>query len=597
MNRLRFLVLAVVCLIVPASRVCSAPVPAARSGLDQVPDTAPLVIHIRGIQGAHDRLVDLMKKGLPDVLEKYKTPIDEFFEKGPDNVLSGRKLSGLAKDGPLFFALLELPKPNDSGIPKMAYILTVTDYKKFREGILTEEENKNVKDEGNGIESANFGGMPVYFVNRKGHAVVTPDKEVADSFTKKIKGLDTKLGKEQAAKLLASDLGIYVNMESVNKEYGEQIKQARQQIEQLIGFAAAAGGDESQKQAAETIKNALPHIFQTIEDMQLLMATLELRPGGLAVHLHGDVTESSTTAGYLQDSRPVAFKDLERLPQDRDIYLGMKASSALFTKLSNLMSGLPGGDTKESADLIKELAKAGPESILFGASFPLSGLIAYHYDKPTEAVATQVKLLKARIASDSDLKKAGLKEKPVLKTDAQKHGDFKLHSLQMVWDFDKLAETAAAKVGEDAKKQIIESLKGILGEKMQLWFGTDGKTAVQIVAPDWETARKLLDQYSKGDGGSAMVKTLRKEMPARTSFLGMFDGLQLLKTGVELAKPQLPPGAALPPNWPNMSLKGDLAYVGLAVTLQPNRGGIDLFLTVDAVKEFYKVAIKPLVGE
>ncbi len=598
MNRLRFLVLAVASLIVPASSVRSAPVPAGRSGLDQVPDSAPLVIHLRGIKGTHDRLVNLMKKALPDVWKKYESQIDDFFEKGPDNVLSGRKLSGLAEDGPHFLALLELPKPTENSPPKMAFILTVKDYKEFHDNILTEEQRKNSKDEGDGIESVNTGSDTAYFVDRKGYAIITPDKETAEKFTKnkKITGLHKKLKPDQVAKLLASDLGVYVDMDAVNKEYGDQIKQAKQNIEQAISFVAAAGGDESQKQAAEAVKTALPHIFQTIEEMQTLIATFELRTGGLAVHLHGDVKESSTTAGYLQDSRPVPFKELEQLPKDRDIYLGMKASSDLFKKLSSLMSGLPGEDSKGATDLVNELAKAGPESILFGASFPLSGLLAYHYNDPAKAVAAQVKILKARIAGDSDPKSAGLKEKPVLKTDAKTHGDFKLHSLQLVWDFDKLAEPAAAKGGEDAKKQLIEFFKGFLGEKMNVWFGTDGKTAVQLVAPDWETASKLLDQYTKG-GSSAMVKALRKEMPARTSFLAMFDGIQMLKLFLDFTKPLLPPGLPLPPDWPNMSAKGALAYIGLAVTLQPNRGGLDLFLTADAVGEFYKVVLKPLVGE
>ena len=154
MNRLRYLVLAAVCLIVPANTVWSAPVPGARSGLEQIPETAPVVVHVRGVQGVHDRLVSLMKLALPELLDKYKDQIDDFFEKGPDNALKGRKIRGLAKDGPLFFALLELPKVGDSGEPKMAFILTITDYKEFVDNILTEEERKNAKDEGDGYVMA-----------------------------------------------------------------------------------------------------------------------------------------------------------------------------------------------------------------------------------------------------------------------------------------------------------------------------------------------------------------------------------------------------------------------------------------------------------
>lgn len=594
MYRLRFPLLAAMLLIAPAGAVWSAPVQSTRSGLDQVPETAPLVIHVRGIQGTHDRLLSLMKKALPGVADKFKSQIDDFFESGPENALKGRKLRGLKEDGPIFLIFTELPKPSDS-IPKIAIILAVKDYKEFRKNILTEDEGKAAKDEGNGIESANMENTQTYFVDRKGYAIVTPDKEVADSFanSKKITGLHNKLSKEQTAKLLSSDLGLYVNMEAVNKEYGEQIKQARQGIEQLLAFAGA--GDESQKQAMEMIKTALPHIFQTIEDVQNLMVTLELRSGGLALHLHGDLKESSTTASYVQDSRTVDFKELDRLPPDRSVYLGMKASGALFKKLGGLISGISGGGGKDSSDLMNELAKAGPDLILGGESFPSAGLTVYHFDKPDKAVAAVLKMYRSM-----DPKTANLKSKPDIKENAEKYGDFKLHSVQVAFDLDKMAEPAAAKGGEDAKKATVEALKGIIGEKKNVWFGSDGKTAVQVSAPDWETARKMLDQYTKGSGTAGEGNTfrdLRKEMPKQASILVMGDAVHLFKMGLDVVKPQLPPGVSPPADWPNMKDKGALAYIGLALTLQPNHGGIDLFLTADAVQEFFKVVIKPLVSE
>jgi hypothetical protein len=593
MNRLRFLGLAAVCLIGPASMVWSAPVPAARSGLEQIPDTAPLVIHVRGVQGTRERFMALMAVALPDVKKKYQEAIDSFFENGPDNVLKGRKLSGLAKDGPLFFALLDLPKPGDSGEPKMAFILTVSNYKEFRENILTKEENQNVKDEGNGIESASIDNKPTYFVNRKGYAIVTLDKDVAESFTKKITGLHSKLSKELAAKLLSSDVGIYVNMEAVNKEYGEQIKQARQAIEQALAFGAAAG-DESQKKYTEMIKNAIPHVFQTLDDMQSLLLTLELRTGGLALHLQSEVKENSPTANYLQDTRPIAFKELERLPRDRAYYLGMKISASLYKNLGGLIAALPTGETKDTEKLMEELAKAGPGIHLSSGSFPPAGLDVYHYDDPAKAVAATLKMFQ-----NMDTEAAKLKEKPVVKTDAEKFGDFKLHSVQLTFDLDKLAEQAAAKGGDEAKKQLVEAMKNILGEKKTVWFGTDGKKFVQITAADWKAASKLLEQYSKGISTAGEVKAFRdarKELPANTSFLILVDAVRLFARIFEAIRPMVPAGQ-LPPGWPNLSGKGASSYLGLAATLQPQRGGLDLFLTTAAIQEFYKVVIGPLVSE
>ncbi|MHB1425390.1 MAG: hypothetical protein ACYC3I_19645 [Gemmataceae bacterium] len=589
MNRLRFPLLATMCLIGPATASWSAPAPAARSGLEQVPASAPIVLHLRGVQGARDRFVALMEKALPDVLKKFQSEMDDFLKNG----YNGHKYRGLAKDGPIFLALLDLPKPNQrlTGPPPFAFIVAVSDYKEFRDNILTEEDRKNIKDKGDGIEEANFERETVYFVDRKGFAIVTMQEDVAKSFTQRFTGLHTKMSKELAAKFLSSDAGVYVNMDAINKEYGEQIKEAKESIEQGLNGPLAAGGDEAQKKFIDLFKKAIGPIFQGVEDMNSFLWTLEFRPGGLALHLQSEMKESTPTANLLQDARPVALKDLDHLPRDRAYYLGMKGNASLYKKLAGFLSVLPDVDGKALETLMEDLAQAGPDSVLGGGSFPMAGLTVYHFDDPAKAVNAVLKYYR-----DVDPKAAEFKKKPVIKMDAEKHGDFKLHFVQYSYDFDKMAK----QLGDDVKKQFIESMKGFFGEKTTMWIGTDGKTAVQITAPDWSSARKLLDQYSKGKdraGEAQAFRDARKEMPARTSILGLIDAVPMFATIAELYKPILPPGVLLPPGREIVLSKVVSAYVGLAVTLQPNRGSFDLFITVAAAREFYKAAVKPLVGE
>ncbi len=593
MNRLRFSLLAAVCLTAPARVVWSAPAPAERSGLEQVPATAPLVVHLRGVQGTRDRFVAMMEKALPDVLKKFQTEMDDLLKEGR----GGRKIRGLVKDGPHFFVLTELPKPGAAGDqPPFAILVAVSDYKEFRDNILTEKERDSIKDKGDGIQSVTIENesSPTYFLDRKGYAVVTPNEEVAKSFTKKQAGLNTKMSKEQAAKLLSADLGLYVNMESVNKEYGEQIKEAKNGLDQLLGPLSAAG-DESQKKAIELVKKAIGPIFRTVEDMHAGLVTVEFRPGGLALHLQSEMKENSTTANLLQDSRPVALKELERLPRDRAFYIGMKTSAALYENLGGLMFNMASGATKETSAPLAELGKTGPGIVLGGLSLPMAGLTVYHFDDPAKAVTTILKMYR-----DMDPKTAKFKEKPKVKADAEKYGDFQLHSVQTVPDFDKMAEPLAQQ-GEEAKKQYIESMKRVLGEKTTAWIGTDGKTVVQVIAADWPAARKLLDQYTKGTATVGEVqgfRDARKEMPARTSLLSLIDAVHMFGVILEGIKPMLAgAGVPVPPGWPNVPAKGTPAFVGLSVTLQPGRGGLDLFITAAAAQEFYKAAIKPFVGE
>ncbi len=95
----------------------------------------------------------------------------------------------------------------------------------------------------------------------------------------------------------------------------------------------------------------------------------------------------------------------------------------------------------------------------------------------------------------------------------------------------------------------------------------------------------------------AAFRDVRKEMPARASFLGLIDAVQYLGTVADVLKPMFGQLMQLPPGWPNMPGKGTASFIGVSVTLQPQRGGFDTFVSAAAVQEFYKAFIKPLTGE
>src|SRR5262249_59521096 len=128
--------------------------------------------------------------------------------------------------------------------------------------------------------------------------------------------------------------------------------------------------------------------------------------------------------------------------------------------------------------------------------------------------------------------------------------------------------------------------EGVRGERATTWFGRDGKVMVQVLAAEWPSARKQLDQYFKGTntvGGVKAFREARKEMPTQTSLLGLIDSVQLFGSLAEAFKPLLANAQApLPPNWPNKPAKGTTAFIGLSVTLQPQRGGLHTFIPAPA---------------
>ncbi len=139
----------------------------------------------------------------------------------------------------------------------------------------------------------------------------------------------------------------------------------------------------------------------------------------------------------------MAFKDLERMPKGRAIYIGPQNQFRAVQGTGNAYGGGSSGqgrnESKEIAGVLEELAKAGPSDRLDGYAFPMTGLQIYHYDDPAKAVAAQTEALQGHGERRSQSVRI-LKEKPVLKRDAEKFGEFKLHSMQMARDFEKMAE-------------------------------------------------------------------------------------------------------------------------------------------------------------
>src|SRR5205814_1764442 len=148
-----------------------------------------------------------------------------------------------------------------------------------------------------GYESAtaeNF-GHDLFFVDKKDYVVVAPTKDLAAAFAKGAPGLDGKLSKAEAAKLLASDAGIYVDMTAVNKQYGDQIKAARKEAEEQLKKAGETIGKAQKAQMDMALKMIDP-IFQAVEDSKTALFTVEVRPGGVSLHDEVAMTAGTKTA-------------------------------------------------------------------------------------------------------------------------------------------------------------------------------------------------------------------------------------------------------------------------------------------------------------
>jgi hypothetical protein len=573
-------------IVILTAMALAVPTHAQESPLAQLPADTSVVVHLHGIERTKDRLLAFLKNALPDLAPMIQTQLDEILKNG----IEGRKFNGLNKDGPHFLFLTELPMPGAGGQPKLAIALRLNNYQDFVKGFLKEEEFKALKPTENGYDVTTMDNEETYFIDRKDYVLFTPNKDLAGQLAKKGPGLDGKLNKDVAKKLLNADVSAYVDMKAVNKEFGGQIQGFRQLFE--AGFAQA--GDQIGKANAEMIKTVMDAIFQFIDDGAGILLSAEFRPEGLAVQVQARVGEDSKTNSFFKSAKKSSFENLGRLPAGQLAYTGMSLGGLNFKIFQLMTQGALDEDAKHIKEAIGNLEKSGPELWIGTYQMPLEGIQVTRYQDPAKASGAQLQLLQGLKEGESFMNLA-LKSKPEVKPDAESFKDFKLHFASLVWDFEKTMENQGGKqLPEEMRKQMAESVKKLMGDSAKFWFGTDGKSYVQITAKDWQAAQALLNQFLDEKAGVMNQKAYqdsRKQLPAETTWIAMVDALPYVqKTGDYLSS--IMKAMPLPFPIPNLpAMKGDTAYLGTAITLESGYGGMDFWVPATAVKQIGKLAM------
>jgi hypothetical protein len=565
----------------PLARAQGAP-DASDSGLAQVPAQAPVVFYVKGIERTKDRLVTMIKNAVPDIAAQVQAKMDE----GIKQALEGRELKGVPKDGPIFLILTEMPEATPDSPPPAAVIFRVTNYTEFRDAFLKEEERKTLKTDPAGYEAVKISDKDVYLVNRDGYAIATPQKDVAILFTKKQAGLDTKLDKDVAKKLLESDAGLYVDMTAVNKKYGDQLKQFRQLLPMLMGQVAQSG--QVDKGQMEMIKKFAEGVFQLIDDARTFVVATDFRPEGFSLHTQMAVAADSKTNSLLKDAKPVALDGVAKLPAGHLGYWAMQVSPELLKAIQPLISGTMGADAKSAKVLqeaLDEIASAEPRSTTVNFDIPpTEGMQVWDCKDPGKMAQGQLRLIQS-LEEGGTYANAILKEKPKIKPDAENHRGFKLTSVSLVWDLEKMMEKSPG------GKQMAEAMKKMMGEGGNAWFGSDGKNYVQVTAKNWESARRQLDEYLDGTNAISQNKAFQdtwKQLPAETTIVGLIDLPQYVAVIADFVGPVLQ-SQGLPINIPQLKASKGKTYLGMALVLQPTRGSVEIWFPGTAVNEIFKM--------
>lgn len=573
--------------------VLGAPLAAQESPLAVIPASSPVVIQIHGLERTKDRMMAMVNNAVPN----YAKTIESRLEEGLTNGLEGRKLNGLANDGPIFLAFAEIPTTKKDD-PKAALVLRVTKYEELRDSFLKPAELKTLKAESGYETFTDAAKKQVYLVNRDGYAVVTEDKELAIQYAKKDPGLDTKMNKDLAKRFLDADVAVYVDMETVNAKYGDHIKAVRQLTETLMQQARTIGAGGIDKNTLEMVKNLYVGIFQLSEDCRSFLLAFDFRRQGLAIHSEIQVGADTKTNSYLKSSKLYPLKQIASLPTGQLGYSAVGFDSGLMKALRPYLQGMMSGPGEKPSramqDALELLEQAGPESYYNDFNIPVQGLSVWNYKDAAKAVQGLRKMYEA-IRPGETIQSAMIRGKPVFGKQPRKYKDFSFTHVVLYWDFERMLGN------NPLGPAMVEPMKKMIGEGMSIWFGTDGKVLLQIVANDWTTAERHLDAYVSAKNTIGKEKSFleaRQQLPAEASMLSFIDIPYYAQVMGEFAEPLIK-SQGVGANFTMPKARKGSSYLGFALTVVPENASADIFIpnsTVVEIRRMVESAMKNFPG-
>ena len=569
--------------LLAAWAAAAAPTPTRQKALEVVPADSVVVVHVRNLERTRDRLVAMVKEALPDLAGKVKEGIDHAMKEG----LEGRQLKGLAGHG-LFVVLTELPKVGADDQPSMAIITQVSNYDEFVNGALSEADRKTLKQE-DGYSVATVKDHEVYFLHRGDYAMVSPRKEVIALLKKGGSGL--KLTGATASSFLDADAALYVDMSAINREYGDQIKNARDQFFNLLDLAASQGTGMS-KTMMQTAKRIYGGMFKLVTDSKALFITVSFDKDGLSLATRFDVRDDTPTGNTLEGTRAAVLRDMGKLPAGRLAYWEAAMDAKLFDVMRPMLSGLLGGagGEKELAHYIELTKAAGPQKMMGDANQMGAGLVIGHFEDPAKAVQANLAMYEA-MQPGSGFGAVTIKEAPVIKKDAETFRGFHLNSIAMELDLSALESVPGG-----------EAILKAMPKNVHSWFGTDGKIYVQATAPNWPAARKSLEEFldqKQTVGSEQAFQESLHHLPGDATLVGLIDVPLYAKFAGTIMEPVLKMMGR------NVDLSGitaqsGKAFAGMSFKVVPTQVGFHLWIpgsAVAQVRKMYEPVFKDLTGE
>jgi hypothetical protein len=395
------------------------------------------------------------------------------------------------------------------------------------------------------------------------------------------------MGSDVADTFLKADLALYVNMDAINDQFGDQIRGFRGLIDFGLQQAQQQGALPGlNKKQLDAMKVVFKGMFQGIEDCRSVVVAGEFRPEGLLFRLQGRFAQNTPSAKLIQSETSTAMQDLNKLPKGLSMYSESRLGETLGKLLREMNQefATPEDDDKAAATLeqqAKERLAAGFRGEWTASNMPGTSLTVSDYKEPAQAVKAITKSFQA-IPAGGKVNSVVLKSAPRLNIDVEKHQGFTFTEVRLQFDLD----ATVASLPEAGRDVTLENLKRTVPEKMALWLGSNGKVVINITAPDWTAAKTILDKYLDAHetiGTDPGFKATRDQLPTQATMLviaetgstltGLLDSVRAVAQAIP-GVPQI--GSIKAP-------KGEPTFVGFAITMKDDTIGMTAFVPTGAI--------------
>ncbi len=558
------------------------------------PADAPIVVSLNGYEKVGSRLIAMLAEAMPNEATILTKEVEEQLNK----LIEGRKITEVRKDAKCFLVGHDLSGLLENKFP-VSVLVPVTSYKKFRDSFLTKDELRTLNRDQNGVESVgSASGTILFLADLKEYVAISTNKDPITAYTDKYTAGSTKpMGREMAEVFVKADVALYLNMQVVNAQFGDQIRTFKNLTEWVIRQAIDQGKIQFlSKQYLNAVKAKLSGLFQGINDCRALILAAEFRADGLLFRGLARFAENSTTWEAIQAASSEAVKVVGYIPPGVAWYSENRLGDAFLTMMES--GFIP---TEGDQDGSKLIAKYSRDKATAGLRYERSAdygkgtvLTLADYKEPVKAV--QVLLSPYKVASPGwRIKGLVVKTAPVVKERAESYRGFTFAEVGLSFDMDATVEIAPA---GPLREIFLNEYKHILNGKTRTWIGTDGKVVAQVATNDWPDAKKVLDAYLEqkdrtktlpGDPGFRLV---RQQLPTDVAYLEINEIQSVVARYTPVINLyKVIPG--FPEIGPVKPVRTDPAYVGYAVTIKGDSLGLIGFVPTKSVS----IARKMFEGE